>query len=206
LSLVKMTSVLRSSCCRLDQYGYAVGDGVVEDPVGMENSGLGNWTGPFVRGPKGDQFKHDELFASDAVLLGRRTYDGFAAVWPTVKDATGLAERMNALPKFVVSSADAGVTWNNSTVISGDLPSGVRALKQRLDRDILIYGSAALVHALMPAGLIDEFRLMVYPTVLGRGRRLFPDGAKSALTLLECAQFDSGIVLLRYQGTGSSDT
>jgi len=79
-------------------------DGVVEDPVGMENSGLGNWTGSFARGPKGDQFKHDELFASDAVLLGRRTYDAFAAVWPTVKDEAGFAERMNPLPKFVVSS------------------------------------------------------------------------------------------------------
>ena len=181
-------------------------DGVVEDPVGMEGSGLGNWTGPFVRGPRGDQFKHDELFASDAVLLGRRTYDGFAAVWPTVKDETGLAERMNALPKFVVSSTNAGVTWNNSTVISGDLPREIRALKQRFDRDILIYGSAALVHALLPAGLIDELRLMVYPTILGRGRRLFPDGAMSGLTLLECAQFDSGIVLLRYRVPGISDT
>jgi dihydrofolate reductase len=178
---------------------YVSLDGVIEDPVGMEGSGLGNWTGAFARGPEGDRFKHDELFASDALLLGRRTYEGFAAVWPTVKDETGLAARINTLPKFVASTTIANPRWNNSTVLSNDLSNQVRALKERFDRDILVYGSAALVHALMPARLIDEFRLMVYPTVLGRGRRLFPEGATSALTLLECTQLGSGIVLLRYQ-------
>jgi dihydrofolate reductase len=164
----------------------------------MENSGLGNWTGPFTRGPKGDQFKHNELFASDALLLGRRTYDGFAAVWPTVKDTTGFSERINAMPKFVVPHKAPGTSWHNSAVISGDLIEEVGALKQRFARDILIYGSASVVHALVSAGLIDEVRVMVYPTVLGRGKRLFPDGERSAMTLLECSQFDSGIVLLRY--------
>jgi dihydrofolate reductase len=174
-------------------------DGVVEDPVGMENSGLGNWTGPFARGAKGDRFKHDELFASDALLLGRRTYDAFAAVWPTVRDETGFADHINAMPKFVVSNTTPAAQWKNSTVISGDVIEEVRTLKPRFERDILIYGSAAVIHALMPAGLIDEIRLMVYPTVLGAGKRLFPEGAKLPLTLVECTQFGGGIVLLRYE-------
>jgi dihydrofolate reductase len=178
---------------------YVSLDGVIEDPVGMEGSGLGNWTGPFVRGPKGDQFKHDELFNSDALLFGRRTYDGFAAVWPTVKDDTGFAERINAMPKFVATTTMKDAGWKNATVIARDLTNQVQALKQRFSRDILIYGSASIVHELLPAALIDEFRLMVYPTVLGRGKRLLPDGVKSDVTLLECSQFDSGIVLLRYQ-------
>jgi dihydrofolate reductase len=177
-------------------------DGVIEDPVGMENSGLGNWTGPFARGPKGDQFKHDELFASDALLLGRRTYDGFAAVWPTIKDTTGFSERINAMPKFVASSKTPDASWHNSTVISRDLIDEVRALRQRFARNILIYGSASLTQALIPAGLVDEVRLMVYPTVLGRGKRVFPEGEKSYMTLLECSEFDSGIVLLRYNVRG----
>jgi dihydrofolate reductase len=178
---------------------YVSLDGVIEDPVGIEGSGLGNWTGPFTRGAKGDRFKHEELFGSDAVLLGRRTYDGFAAVWPTVKDGTGFAERINTMPKFVASSTLKDAGWTNTTVIARDLIEQVQALKRRFSRDILIYGSASIVYELLPAGLIDEFRLMVYPTVLGRGKRLFPDDVKSEVTLLECSQFDSGIVLLRYE-------
>ena len=184
---------------RLVVTDYVSLDGVIEDPVGMEGSGLGNWIGPFTRGPAGDRFKHEELFASDALLLGRRTYEGFAAVWPTVKDKTGLAERMNTLPKFVASTTISSADWHNSTVLSGDLPAAVRTLKQQFRGDILVYGSASLIHALTPSRLIDEYRLMIYPTVLGRGKRLFPDGATSALTLLECTQLGSGIVLLRYE-------
>ena len=184
---------------RLVVTDYVSLDGVIEDPVGMERSGLGNWIGPFTRGPAGDRFKHEELFASDALLLGRRTYEGFAAVWPTVKDKTGLAERMNTLPKFVASTTISSADWHNSTVLSGDLPAAVRTLKQQFRGDILVYGSASLIHALTPSRLIDEYRLMIYPTVLGRGKRLFPDGATSALTLLECTQLGSGIVLVRYE-------
>jgi dihydrofolate reductase len=178
---------------------YVSLDGVIEDPVGMEGSGLGNWTGPFTRGPKGDQFKHEELFNSDALLLGRRTYDGFAAVWPVVKDETGFAERINAMPKFVASRTLTDAIWTNTTVIGRDLTKQVQALKQRFSRDILIYGSASIVYALLPEALIDELRLMVYPTALGRGKQLFPEGVKSEMTLLESSQFDSGIVLLRYE-------
>jgi dihydrofolate reductase len=184
---------------------YASLDNVIEDPVGMEGSSLGDWTGPFKRGPEGDRFKHEELFASDAVLLGRRTYEGFAAVWPTVEDETGFAERMNSLPKFVASKTITTADWNNSTVLRGNLADEVISLKDQTARDILVYGSAAVVRALMSRGLVDEFRLMVYPTILGRGKRLFPDGTKAALRLVECKELGSGIVLLRYDATRTQD-
>ena len=173
-------------------------DGVVQDPVGMEGSGLGDWTGPFTRGPEGDKFKHEELFASDALIFGRVTYDGFAAVWPTVKDGAGFADRMNSLPKYVASNTLKSASWSNTTVWAGDLVAEVRGLKETQGGEILIYGSASVVHELMPHRLIDEYRLMVYPTVLGRGKRLFPDDVKSMMTLAECKQFGGGIVLLRY--------
>lgn len=177
---------------------YVSLDGVIQDPVGMEDSGLGDWTGPFSRGPEGDKFKHDELFSSDAVLLGRVTHDAFAAVWPTVKDDTGFADRMNSLPKFVTSNTLDQATWNNTTVISGDVIEKIRMLKTQQGGDILVYGSAVLVHALMAHSLIDAYNLMVYPTVLGRGKRLFPEGYASMLKLTECKVLGSGIVLLRY--------
>ncbi|WP_413989638.1 dihydrofolate reductase family protein [Labrys okinawensis] len=181
---------------------YVSLDGVIEDPVGMENSGLGDWTGPFERGPEGDRFKHEEMLAADAVLLGRVTYDAFAAVWPSVKDETGFADRLNSMPKFVASNTLRQAEWHNTTILSGDAANEIRALKAKPGGDILVYGSAALVHALMPHGLIDAYNLMVYPTVLGRGKRLFADGYASKLTLAESRPLGSGIVLLRY-GTGT---
>lgn len=177
---------------------YVSLDGVMEDPVGMEGSGLGDWTGPFTRGPEGDKFKIDELFASGAVLLGRRTYEAFAAVWPAVKDETGFADRINSLPKFVVSNTLTEAGWNNSTIVSGDIVERIRTIKEEPGGDILVYGSAELAHALMPHGLIDAYNLMVYPVVLGRGKRLFPDGTKLDLTLAECKPLGSRIVLIRY--------
>jgi dihydrofolate reductase len=174
-------------------------DGVIQDPVGMEGSGLGDWTGPFKRGPEGDKFKHNELFECDAVLLGRVTYVAFAAVWPTVKDKAGFGDRINAMPKYVVSKSLEKADWNNTTILSEDAVSSIRALKNQPGGNILVYGSAALIHALMPMGLVDEYNLMVYPTVLGRGTRQFPENFKSVLSLIECKQFDGGIVLLRYK-------
>jgi len=176
-------------------------DGVLEDPVGMEGSGLGNWVGRFTRGPKGDAFKHDELFNSDTVLLGRRTYDGFAAVWPTVNDEAGFAKRMNAMPKYVVSTTLKTAGWNNSTIIDKDVVGRVKKLKAEPGGDMIVYGSATLLHTLMQAGLVDQYNLMIYPTVLGRGIRLFPQDWKVTLKLEECTQFDSGIVLLKYMST-----
>jgi len=173
-------------------------DGVLEDPIGMEGSGLGDWTGPFSRGPKGDAFKHDELFNSETVLLGRRTYDGFAAVWPQVNDEAGFAKRMNAMPKFVVSTTLKTAGWNNSTIIDKDVIARVKKLKAEPGGDILVYGSATLLHTLMPAGLVDQYNLMIFPTVLGRGIRLFPQDWKGTVKLEECTEFGAGIVMLKY--------
>jgi dihydrofolate reductase len=173
-------------------------DGVLEDPVGMEGSGLGNWTGPYSRGPVGDAFKHAELFECDAVLLGRRTYDGFAAVWPTIDDEAGFARQINAMPKYVVSTTLAEASWNNSTIIDKDVVAQVTALKEEPGRDILVYGSAMLLHTLIRAGLVDQYNLMVYPIVLGSGIRLFPADWKGALHFDECIEFGSGITLLKY--------
>ena len=173
-------------------------DGVIEDPVGMENSGLGNWTAPFSRGPEGDRFKHDELFAADALIFGRATYEAFAVAWPHAKDAAGYADRMNKLPKYVASSTLKSPNWGKTTIWNGDLAAAAKTMKAEGDGEILIFGSASVVHQLAPHGLIDEYRLMVYPTVLGAGKRLFPDGAKSQLSLAECQQLGGGIVLTRY--------
>lgn len=158
---------------------YVSLDGVMEDPVGMEGSGLGDWTGPFTRGPEGDKFKIDELFASGAVLLGRRTYEAFAAVWPAVKDETGFADRINSLPKFVVSNTLTEAGWNNSTIVSGDIVERIRTIKEEPGGDILVYGSAELAHALMPHGLIDAYNLMVYPSCSGAESAFSPTGRSS---------------------------
>jgi len=177
---------------------YVSLDGVMEDPVGMENSGLGNWTGPFSRGPEGDRFKHEELLAADCLIFGRATYDAFASYWPNAKDETGMADRMNSLPKYVASRTLKQATWGKSTIWSGDIVSAAKAFKAGGHGEALIYGSASVIHQLASAGLIDEYRLMVYPTILGAGKRLYPDGAASRLQLAECKQLGGGIVLLRY--------
>jgi dihydrofolate reductase len=178
-------------------------DGVIEDPVGMENSGLGNWIGPYSRGPEGDMFKDEELNAATAVMLGRRTYDSFAAVWPTVKSP--MADRMNALPKYLASRTIAKPEWSNTVLLGDDLAGSVRQLKSSGDGNILIYGSASICHALFAAGLIDEVALMVYPVVLGRGIRLFPDGVKVALETIEERPLGGGIALLRYRTRGIAE-
>jgi dihydrofolate reductase len=173
-------------------------DGVIEDPVGTEESGLGDWTGPFTRGPDGDRFKNEELSAANALIFGRRTYEAFAAVWPHVQDDTGFAARMNALPKLLASGSLADATWGPTQVIRGDLAKTVAAHKQDGSGDTLIYGSVSVVHALAAAKLIDEYRIMVYPVVLGRGKRLFAADVRAPLALAETRPFDDGIVLLRY--------
>ena len=177
---------------------YISVDGVIEDPVGMEDSGLGDWTGPFSRGPEGDRFKHEELMQADSLIFGRATYDAFAAAWPHIKDETGYAERMNTLPKVVASSTSRAANWGDPAVWNGDIVAASRAYRDQGGGVALIFGSASIVHQLAPAGLVDEYRLMVYPTVLGAGKRLYPAGFKSRLSLAECRPFGGGIVLLRY--------
>ena len=177
---------------------YTSLDGVVQDPVGMENSGLGNWTGPFTRGPEGDRIMHEELAAADIVLLGRTTYEGFAAVWPSIDDPAGFARKMNSMRKYVASNTMQKAEWTNTTVLSNDVVSEVRKLKSDGVGDILIYGSAGLVHTLMPHGVIDEVRMMIYPIVLGRGTRLFPADYASTLELKQIRSLGSGIVHAAY--------
>ena len=174
-------------------------DGVIEDPVGMENSGLGDWTGPFCRGPEGDRFKHEELLSAGSLIFGRTTYERFSEAWPYIKDQTGYARRMNTLPKFVASRTLKAAAWGQSTIWNGDIPASVAAFKNQGDGEALIFGSASIVHLLAAAGLIDEYRLMLYPTILGAGKRLFSEGAASTLSLTETRQFGDGIVLLRYE-------
>ncbi len=173
-------------------------DGVMEDPGGAEKFEHGGWTMPYWNEEIG-KFKFDELFASDALLLGRVTYQGFAAAWPSRTDEAGFADRMNSLPKFVVSTTLGKVEWNNSRLIKGNVAEEVSKLKQQPGQDILIAGSGELVHTLMQHDLIDEYRLLVYPVVLGSGKRLFQDGSKTTLRLVETKRFDSGVVLLHYQ-------
>jgi dihydrofolate reductase len=160
-------------------------DGVMEDPGGAEGFDRGGWAFQFERGPEGDKFKLDEVLEADALLLGRKTYEGFAKAWPTVTDEVGFAEKMNSMPKYVVSSTLESPDWNNSTVINGDVAEEVA----KLDGNILVAGSAQLVQTLMDHDLVDEYRLMIYPILLGSGRRLFNDGLEAtALQIVETNQ------------------
>ncbi len=175
-------------------------DGVMEDPGGAEKTQHGGWAFQFYRGPEGDKFKLDELFASDALLLGRVTYQGFAAAWPSIKDEAGFADRMNNLPKYVVSTTLQRAEWNNSHVIKSNVVEQVTKLKGMPGKDILVGGSGQLVQTLMQHGLVDEYRLMVYPVILGSGKRLFRDESnKAALRLVEAKPVGSGILTLVYQ-------
>src|SRR3954453_5748639 len=142
-------------------------DGVMEDPGGSENFKHGGWSFEISRGKEGDKFKVDETMASDALLLGRVTYEGFAEAWPSRDDEAGFADKFNSMPKYVVSSTLTDPEWNNSTVISANLPEEVAKLKEVHEGDIVVHGSARLVQGLLDDDLVDELRLMVFPVVLG---------------------------------------
>jgi dihydrofolate reductase len=143
---------------------------------------------------------HREQSAADALLVGRQTFEGFRGYWPDQHDdATGIADYLNRVDKYVVSSTMTTPRWQNSTVLSGErLEEQVRELKRQAGRDIVVTGSITLCHTLIEANLVDEYRLYVYPVVQGHGRRLFPDGHTSKLRLLEAKGFDSGITYSRY--------
>ena len=171
---------------------YVTLDGVMEEP--------GNWSFPFWN-EEASQFKFDELFESSALLLGRVTYQGFAKAWPTMTDTGEYGERMNSLPKYVVSTTLSEVTWNAS-LIKDHIAEEVSKLKQESGQDVLVFGSGELVHTLMQHDLIDEYRLMVHPVVQGSGKRLFRDGSeKKVLRLVETKTFSSGTIVLSYQPT-----
>jgi dihydrofolate reductase len=174
-------------------------DGVVEDPGGSEGFERGGWAFDFDRGDEGDKFKLDELLEAEAQLFGRRTYDGFAAAWPS---RTGeFADRINKSPKYVVSGTLEEPPWENSTVISGDVAGEVSKLKAEPGGNILVAGSVQLVRTLLDNDLVDELRLMVFPVVLGKGKRLFDEGlGKSALKLVESRPVGpDGVVVLVYR-------
>ncbi|WP_227377944.1 dihydrofolate reductase family protein [Haladaptatus halobius] len=183
---------------------YVSVDGVMEAPGGGEEFEHGGWTFQFDRGPEGDEFKLNELRASDALLLGRVTYEGFAAAWPSMTDEQGFADKFNSMPKYVVSTTlEEPLEWNNSTLIEENVADEVSKLKQELDGDILVNGSAQLVHTLMEHDLVDEYRLMVFPIVLGSGKRLFGDTSDTTpLQLQKTKTVGSGIVILTYQPAG----
>jgi dihydrofolate reductase len=183
---------------------YVSVDGVMEAPGGGEEFEHGGWTFQFDRGPEGDEFKLNELRASDALLLGRVTYEGFAAAWPSMTDEQGFADKFNSMPKYVVSTTlEEPLEWNNSTLIRDNVADEIATLKQELDGDILVNGSAQLVHKLMEYDLVDEYRLMVFPIVLGSGKRLFGDTSDTTpLQLQETKTVGSGIVILTYQPAG----
>jgi dihydrofolate reductase len=173
-------------------------DGVVEDPGGAEGFDRGGWAFKFNRGEDGDKFKLDEAMQSDALLLGRVTYEGFADAWPSREGE--FADKFNGMPKYVISATLENPEWNNSTVLRGDLAEEVSKLKEELDGEITVHGSATLVQALADQDLVDEYRLMVFPTVLGTGKRLFGDTAVSkALKLVDAKPVGpDGVVILTY--------
>jgi dihydrofolate reductase len=174
-------------------------DGVVEDPGGSENSPHGGWAFKFERGEEGDKFKMDELDDADALLLGRTTFEGFAEAWPS--RGGPFADKFNGMPKYVVSSTLTDPEWNNSTVIEpSELADAVTRIKEEHDGSILVNGSVQLVEALVEQGLVDEVRLMVFPTVVGGGKRAFGQtSSQRALELTESkAVGPDGVVILVY--------
>ena len=172
-------------------------DGVMEDPGGAEDFKYGGWTFEIDRG-EGDKFKLDETMESDALLLGRVTYEGFAEAWPSREGE--FADKFNAMPKYVVSSTLGTADWNNTTVLEGDPVERVSELRREQDGNVVVHGSGQLVQTLLEHDLVDELRLMVFPVVLGSGRRLFGDTSeKKRLQLVESRTVGDGVAILVYR-------
>ncbi len=175
-------------------------DGVMEAPGGEPGYEHSGWVLDFPEDSERGKYKLDEVLAADALLLGRVTYEGFAAAWPSRKDKAGFAAKMNSMPKYVVSSTLDELAWNNSSLLRGDVAEAVAALKGQEGGDILVAGSRTLVQSLHEHHLVDEYRLMVFPVVLGSGRRLAPDDVaeKALLKLVDSRTFDSGVAVHTY--------
>jgi dihydrofolate reductase len=172
-------------------------DGVVEAPGG-EDFKYPDWSFMFDRGPEGEKFKEDEAFAAAALLLGRTTYEGFAEAWPQYEGA--LADKYNSMPKYVVTSSSGLPEWNNTTLLGGDLVGNVTRLKREVDGEISVPGSIRLAQSLLAYDLIDGLRLMVFPVILGHGRKLWvetPD--KTAWALAAVHQYGAGVVVTDYR-------
>jgi dihydrofolate reductase len=170
-------------------------DGVMEDPGGSEDFEHGGWTFEIDRG-EGDAFKLEETMNTDALLLGRVTYEGFADAWP--KREGEFADKFNSMPKYVVSSTLSNPEWTNTTVLSGDVPEEVAKLKEQYNGDIVVHGSRQLAQTLLENDLVDELRLMVFPVVLGKGKRLFGESGKKDLKLLSSGEVGDGVLILVY--------
>ena len=172
-------------------------DGVMEDPGGSESFKHGGWSFEFSRGEEGDKFKLDETMASDALLLGRVTYEGFARAWPS-RDGE-FADKFNSMPKYVVSSTLTDPDWANSTVISDNLTEEVEQLKREHEGDIVVHGSATLVQGLLERDLVDEVRLMVFPVVLGSGKTVFGESEEiKKMRLTDSKVVGDGVAILTY--------
>ena len=178
-------------------------DGVMQAPGDASEYDRGGWSFRFDRGTEGDEFKFDELVAADALLLGRKTYEGFAANWPQMEEQTGeYGAWMNGYPKHVASNTlQEPLEWNNSTLIEGDVAEAVAGLKQQPGKDILVFGSGELARTLMEHDLVDEYRLMVHPVVVGAGKRLFRDTEETRdLRLVDTKPVGpDGIIVLIYE-------
>jgi dihydrofolate reductase len=173
-------------------------DGVMQAPGGGEEFEYAGWTFEIDRGEEGNRFKLEEAFDAEALLLGRVTYEGFAAAWPAMKNE--FADKFNNMPKYVVSSTLKEAGWNNSTVLDGDLVEQVSKLKRETAGDLFVHGSAQLVQTLLEHDLIDELRLMVFPVVLGRGKRLFGETSnKKRLRLADSRSVGDGVAILIYE-------
>jgi len=177
-------------------------DGVMEDPGGSEHSKHGAWTFKFNRGKEGDKFKVDEVNDAEVQLLGRVTYEGFAQAWPT-RSGDPFSDKFNSMPKYVVSSKLKKADWNNSTILNGDVVDEVSKLKQKVRGDILVSGSAKLVQTLIANDLVDQLNLMVFPVILGSGKRLFgeTDDLKT-LQLAESKTVGDGVAIMVYKPAG----
>jgi len=177
-------------------------DGVMEAPGGGEDFQHAGWTFEIARGDEGDKFKLDEALEAEALLLGRKTYEGFAAAWPGREGE--FADKFNNMPKYVVSSTLKEAGWNNSTLLDGDVVEEVSKLRQQPGGDIVVHGSAQLVQTLLEHDLVDELRLMVFPVVLGTGKRLFgATSDKKALRLADSKTVGDGVEILIYEPAGS---
>jgi len=176
---------------RLVATEYLSLDGVFEEP--------GRWSGPWFKEEAG-QFKWAELRASDALLLGRRTYEGFAAAWPKMPNTGEFGEKMNSMPKYVVSSTLEKVEWSGSRLIKGNVPEEIKELKKQPGGDLLLSGSGQLFNGMMRENLIDIYRFMLHPVVLGKGMRLFEDGVEQRkLKVADSKRFATGIIVLEYE-------
>jgi dihydrofolate reductase len=198
VSVVADTNERKTEMGKIVKSNFVSLDGVVQDPAGNEGFRLGGWVGPLKDRQDLSKLALDEALGAEALLLGRRSYEFLAALWPSRSGE--LADRLNRLPKYVVSSTLEDPDWNNSTVLKGDVVNEVSKLKQELNGEIVVPASFQLLHALIEHDLVDELRLMIMPVVLGAGERLFGETSDmKPMRLVDSQTIDDGVVFLTYE-------